>query len=89
VGRTSRVVAAFSEELMVVGENLAVISVAVGGRGGMEADTEEERVRGVDPVAVGEVVGEAPMVDPTVGQVWRCVVEVWAHTWWGNDSSQG
>jgi hypothetical protein len=37
-----------------------------GGQGGVETDAGEERVHGVDPTAVREAVGEAPVVE-----VWR------------------
>jgi hypothetical protein len=58
-------------------------------------DTEEERVRGVDQVMVGEAIDEALAVDPTtvdevtVVQAWRHVVEERVRGWRGNDSSQG
>jgi hypothetical protein len=96
VERTSMAVGAVGEDPVALGEvvvsedPVAVVEV-VGGQGGVEANAEEERARGVDPM----VVGKAPTVDltavgdATVVQAWRCAIEEGARRWRRNDSSQG
>jgi hypothetical protein len=75
-------------EVVVSEDPVAVVEV-VGGQGGVEANAEEKRARGVDPM----VVGEAPTVDltavgdATVVQAWRCTIEEGARRWRRNDSS--
>jgi hypothetical protein len=49
----------------VEGESGEDLDDGGGGRGGVEMDAEEERVRGVDQVMVGEAIDEALAVDPT------------------------
>jgi hypothetical protein len=99
VERTSMAVGAVGEDPVALGEvvvsedpvavgEAAVVEV-VGGQGGVEANAEEKRARGVDPM----VVGEAPTVDltavgdATVVQAWRCTIEEGARRWRRNDSS--